>query len=60
MSDNRNITGTVSVEQQGIAATAYKMAFALWSKEHGKGPKASDDEFFSLVAKCARALRGQE
>ncbi|MEM0990819.1 MAG: hypothetical protein AAGK00_18270 [Pseudomonadota bacterium] len=58
MSDNRSISGTVKVEQDATAATAYRMASDLWFQEHQDNPRMSDREFLSLVSECTRALRG--
>ncbi|SIS65100.1 hypothetical protein [Paracoccus saliphilus] len=58
MSDNRTIRGSIDVDHETVARTAYKMANDLWYREHSSDPKASDEAFLKLVSKCSKALRG--
>ncbi|WOI55121.1 hypothetical protein [Palleronia sp. LCG004] len=59
MTDRRQIDGTVRVEQESVlAATAYRMAQDIWNSSREKSPRIDDHEFFDLVKKCQRSLRG--
>ena len=61
MSDNRSISGSIDVQQDGRHATAFKLMEKIGSQEYSekKGEQGSRGYWLKLFVDCELATRGR-